>query len=86
MKIEVFSAGCQLCEDAIVLVNDLACPSCDIDVLDMHQDEVSAKAKQYGIQRVPAVVVNGQLAHCCNGKSINADDLRAAGIGTPIQR
>jgi hypothetical protein len=26
-KIEVFSAGCPLCEDAVKLVNSLACPS-----------------------------------------------------------
>ena len=64
MKIEIFSAGCQLCEDAIVLVNDLACPSCDISVLDMHQEEVSAKAKHYGIQRVPAVVVGVAQSQC----------------------
>lgn len=81
MKIEIFSAGCSLCDDAVALVKDLACPSCEIDVLDMQQKDVAEKAKQYGIQRVPAVVVNGKLASCCNGNTINENDLRAAGIG-----
>jgi hypothetical protein len=84
MKIEVFSAGCSLCDEAIALVNDLACSSCEIELLDMQQEEVVAKAKQYGIQRVPAVAVNGKLAQCCNGNNINAADLRAAGIGNPV--
>lgn len=81
MKIEIFSAGCSLCDDAVALVQDLVCPACEIEVLDMQQADVAAKAKQYGIQRVPAVVVNGKLAQCCSGTGINEADLRAAGIG-----
>lgn len=82
MKIEIFSAGCSLCNDAVSLVKELACPACEIEVLDMQKEAMAAKAKQYGIQRVPAVVVNGKLAQCCSGKPINKADLLAAGIGT----
>ena len=82
-KIEVFSAGCAVCEDTIALINRIACPSCEVEILDMHQPDVAAKAKRYGIRSVPAVVVNGRLADCCAGRGPDEGTLRAAGIGTP---
>ena len=82
-KIEVFSAGCVVCEDTITLINRIACPSCEVEILDMHQPEVARKARQYGIRSVPAVVVNGKLADCCAGRGPDEATLRAAGIGTP---
>lgn len=48
--------------------NRIACPSCEVEILDMHQPDVAAKAKRYGIRSVPAVVVNGRLADCCAGR------------------
>ncbi len=83
-KIEVFSAGCAVCEDTIALINRIACPSCEVDILDMHQPHVAAKAKRYGIRSVPAVVVNGRLADCCAGRGPDEAALRAAGIGVSI--
>ena len=83
-KIEVFSAGCAACEDTITLINRIACPSCEVEILDMHQSEVARKAKRYGIRSVPAVVVDGKLADCCAGRGPDEVALRAAGIGTPI--
>lgn len=83
-KIEVFSAGCDVCEDTIALINKIACPSCEVEILDMHRPEVSKKAKQYGIRSVPAVVVNGKLADCCADRGPDEKQLRAAGIGTPL--
>lgn len=83
-KIEVFSAGCAVCEDTITLINKIACPSCEVEILDMHEPEVSNKAKQYGIRSVPAVVVDGKLADCCAGRGPDEGQLRAAGIGVPL--
>ena len=34
-QIEVFIAGCPVCDDAISLVNRIACPSCEVTTLDM---------------------------------------------------
>ena len=34
-KVEVFTAGCSLCDDAVQLVQKLTCPSCTVEVLDM---------------------------------------------------
>ena len=83
-KIEVFSAGCAVCEDTITLINKIACPSCEVEILDMHKPEVSNKAKRYGIRSVPAVVVDGKLADCCAGRGPDETALRAAGLGSPL--
>jgi len=83
-KIEVFSAGCTVCEDTVALINRIACPACEVEILDMHKSEVSNRAKQYGIRSIPAVVVDGKLADCCAGRGPDEGQLRAAGIGTPL--
>ena len=82
-RIEIFSAGCAVCDETVALVNKLACPSCEVEVLDMQADDVAAKAKQYGVRSVPAVVVDGELAACCAGRGPDEASLRAAGIGEP---
>jgi glutaredoxin 3 len=82
--IEIFSAGCQVCEDTISLVQHLACPSCHLTVLDMKDQAVSRRARQLGIRTVPAVVIDGQLADCCAGTGPSETALRAAGVGIPL--
>jgi glutaredoxin 3 len=83
-KIEIFSAGCPACDETVQMVNAIACPSCEIEVLDMQQTEVAAKAKEYGIRSVPAVVIDGKLADCCAGRGVDAEMLRANGVGVPL--
>jgi glutaredoxin 3 len=80
-KVEVFSAGCPACQDAVDLVNRLACPSCEVAVLDMNDINVAKQARTLGIRTVPAVVIDGQLAACCTGAGVEEDALRAAGLG-----
>jgi DNA-directed RNA polymerase subunit RPC12/RpoP len=82
-KVEVFSAGCSACEETIELVNQVACPSCGIEVLDMRDPAVAARAKALGIRSVPAVAIDGRLADCCQGRGVDLDALRAAGLGVP---
>ncbi len=83
-KIEVFSAGCPVCEETIALVNRIACSSCEVTVLDMNKSEVAARAKRLGIRSIPAVVINGKLADCCAGRGPDEKTLRAAGIGQSL--
>jgi glutaredoxin len=83
-KTEVFTAGCAACEETVALVKSIACPSCDVEVLDMHDQNNAAKAKQYGIRSVPAVVVEGKLADCCRGRGVEEASLRDAGVGVPL--
>ena len=84
-KIEVFSAGCPVCEETITLINEIACPSCEVLILDMRQDAVAKKAKHFGIRSIPAVVIDGRLAECCAGRGPDEKVLRAAGIGVPLR-
>ena len=83
-RIEIFSAGCALCDDVVAQVRDAACPSCDISVLDMTAPEVRRRAADLGIRSVPAVAVDGRLADCCAGSGVDIDALRAAGLGRPV--
>ncbi len=83
-KVEVFSAGCPACTEAIELVESLACPSCEVSVLDMHEEAVASRAKELGVHRVPAVVIDGKLAGCCAGGGPDEGTLRAAGLGVPL--
>jgi len=81
-RIEIFSAGCPACEETIELVNRIACPSCEVSVLDMKNAEVASRAQALGIRSVPAVVIDGTLADCCTGP--DETTLQAAGLGQPI--
>jgi len=80
-RVEVFSAGCPACDQTIALVNQLACPSCEVEVLDMHQPDVAARASSYGILSVPSVAIDGKLAGCCSGLGPEKSALQAAGLG-----
>lgn len=80
-QIEVFSAGCSVCDDAVKMVNDIACPSCEVTVLDMNDADVASRAKSLGIRSVPAIVIDGKLADCCTGRGPDESTLRAAGVG-----
>ncbi len=81
-KIEVFTASCPLCDDAVRLVNELKCEDCEVTVHNMGESSAAAdKAKANVINRVPAEVVDGKLAECCNIGPITAEGLKAAGVG-----
>jgi glutaredoxin 3 len=82
--IEIFSAGCPACEEAVELVTRVACPSCEVTVLDMKHPDVTRRAKGIGIRSVPAVVIDGRLAECCAGRGPDEHTLRAAGLGQPL--
>lgn len=80
-KIEVFSAGCPACQDAVELVERVAGGSADVSVLDMHEQDVAARAKELGVQSVPAVAIDGRLADCCTGRGVDEATLRNQGLG-----
>ena len=91
-QVEVFTAGCPVCEPAVRLVQEMTCPDCEVTVHYLRQAEGSAftdspgataaaKAAEYGIVTVPAVVVDGNLVSCCQNRGPNREELAAAGIG-----
>lgn len=84
-KIEVFSAGCPVCQETIAMVNQVTCPSCEVTVLDMKDPVIAARAMELGIKSVPAVAIDGILAACCAGRGPDEATLRAAGLGRQIE-
>jgi len=76
-KIEIFSAGCPCCEDAIQTIKSIANPSDNIEVLDMHNWDIATRARQYGVKSVPAVAIDGKLAECCTGRGVDERTIRA---------
>lgn len=83
-KIEVFSAGCFVCQEAIEMVKRNACEFCEVTVLDMNDSNVADRAKQLGVRSVPAVVIDGKLADCCAGRGPDEATLKAAGLGQTL--
>jgi glutaredoxin len=85
-QVEVFIAGCPLCDEAVRTVKEVACDSCQVTVYDLREgcatQEGREKAERYAIKRVPTVVVDGKIASCCEGDGVTADALRAEGVGT----
>ena len=84
--VEVFTANCPLCDEAVKLVQEVACSNCEVKVYDLREgcatDECRDLAKRYGVNAVPAVVVDGQLADCCRAGGVSEAGLRAAGVGS----
>lgn len=82
--VEIFRAGCPVCEDEVHHVRQMACPSCDVRVLDMNDAAVAGRARDLGVRSVPAVPVDGRLASCCAGRGVDEAALREAGVGEPL--
>jgi len=81
-QVEVFSAGCPACSDAIQMIEQIVCDACEVSVHDMNDPSVAERAKHFGVRQVPAVVVDGRLAECC-ASGLSESALRATGIGQP---
>lgn len=87
-QIEVFTAGCPVCEPVIKMVKEMACDSCEVSVYNLVEqcaDKVCIdKMKEYNITSLPSVAVNGKLLACCQNKGVSKEELSATGIGNPI--
>ena len=70
-KIEIFSAGCPFCEEAVKHINEEVCESCEIIVHDLRDSSIAERARKYGVKRAPAVDVNGNLSRCCKCQDIH---------------
>lgn len=82
-KIEIFSAGCVFCEETVNLIKSMACDSCEVEVLDLGDENVVERARNYGIKRFPAVVIDGKPNVLCPGCENSEEALREAGVGVP---
>jgi glutaredoxin len=81
-KIEVFIAGCPVCDETVKLVESMMCPSCELQILNMRTDTTAqTKASVYGVKRVPTVVVDGKIADCCRQGAADKNTLLNLGVG-----
>lgn len=84
-RVEVFTAGCPVCDPVVEMVKRLACDNCDVIVHDLQNDpEAAQKAVAIGVHRVPMVLVDGHTAQCCHTGPVTEEGLRAAGIGSSV--
>ncbi len=87
-KIELFTAGCSVCEPVVEMVKAMGCSSCEVTVYDLtnksETEVIQEKVKTYGIKALPAIAVNGSLLSCCQNKGISAEELVNAGIGKAV--
>ena len=75
-KVEVFSAGCALCEEVIDLVRREAGSSSEVIIRNMLDARFLARAEKFGIRSVPAVVIDGKLASCCTPRGVDLQVLK----------
>jgi len=80
-KIEVFTAGCPCCTEALELIEFLAGNKHDVEIRDMHDPTVAAAARDYDIRRLPAVVVDGRLADVYAARDLDEVTLTQAIFG-----
>jgi len=86
-SVEIFTAGCPVCEPTIQLVKETACDDCDITIHDLSKDPIDKQATDklitYGINRIPSIVVDGKLLDWGDRK-VTREDLLNAGIGQSL--
>ena len=76
--IDVYTASCPLCDDAVGLVERLAAPDDTVRVRPLSDAGAAADATALGVRAVPAVAVDGELASCCQSGGVTETGLRAA--------
>jgi len=85
-EIEIFTAGCPVCEPVVQLVKETAGSDCDITIHNLSEQCESkicvTRMEAYGVKRLPAVAIDGKLLSCCTNIEITKDDLVNAGIGS----
>jgi glutaredoxin len=61
-RIEVFTAGCPICNETLRLVQS-AVKSCGCEVIERRcaGDQQCEEAKRYGVRAMPSVVVDGEI-------------------------
>jgi Thioredoxin domain len=82
MQVDIFTAGCPVCEPVVQLVKDTAGNHCDITIHNLSESRHKDILKKYNLTRLPAIAVDGKLLDCCKNITITKEDLIGAGIGS----
>ncbi len=82
-KIEVFTAGCPVCEKQVQAILAAAGDRQAVVVHDLSSGdpELVRLAANIGVRRLPAVAIDGRLASCCAVGGPDLAVLRAEGLG-----
>ena len=83
-KVEVFSAGCAVCDSTVEMIKLWAGPWDEVIIHDTTVVGVAKRAKSLGVRTVPAVFIDGTLTGCCAGHGCDESILRAHGLGQPL--
>ena len=88
-KIEVFTAGCPVCNPVVEMVKSIANKEYnDVTVYDLIKqhdtNECVIKVEEYGITRLPAIAIDGKLLECCKNNAIIREDLISSGLAEKI--
>ena len=68
-QIDIFSAGCATCYEAIEMVERFAAAEGhEVRIHDMHQDHVAQRARELGVRSIPAVAVVAPGQHAKRGQ------------------
>lgn len=60
-KFEIFSAGCELCENALEILKDNICENCEIIEYNLQSplsEEIKEKLTKYDVMVVPTIIVD----------------------------
>lgn len=80
--VEVFTAGCPLCDPVVEMVKRVACTGCEVTIYNTRDDANAQKrAKAAGVTRIPMVLLDGKPISCCVTGAVTEEGLRAGGIG-----
>ena len=76
-KVEIFTAGCPLCDETVKEIKDIVSEN-ELIIYNLNKATDLNKAKEYEINKVPAVVVNGKLLNCCKNNKVDKKELTEA--------
>lgn len=76
-KVEIFTAGCPLCDETVKTVKKIVKQN-EIVVYNLKEKYDSDQLKKYGINTIPAVVVNGKLLNCCKSNKLDVNLLKSS--------
>jgi glutaredoxin len=80
-RVEVFTAGCPVCDETVQMVQRIACDACEVEHLNLSDEKTAQRAKALGIRSIPAIAVDGELASCCVGRGVDEEVLLNFGVG-----
>lgn len=71
--IEVFSAGCPLCDETLQRVRSRVSNEDELIVQDLHTEAGRRRAASLGVARVPALAIDGSVAECCHMEPVRVE-------------